>query len=137
MKVSKSAIFLFELMVVILVFSFAAAVCTSIFAKSYEFSERSKALTMAVIKAESAAEDFKGETDADSDREEAYTSVSEYDKDWNDAGGVGDSPVYRLEAQVSDPIDGMRICKISVFEKEDKGNPIYELEAKSYEGLNG
>jgi len=59
MKVSKTAIFLFELMVVILIFSIAAAVCTSAFGKAYGFSEDSKALTMAVLKAESIAEEFK------------------------------------------------------------------------------
>jgi hypothetical protein len=59
MKVSKTAIFLFELMVVILIFSIAAAVCTSAFGKAYGFSEDSKGLTMAVLKAESIAEEFK------------------------------------------------------------------------------
>ncbi|MDR0519095.1 MAG: hypothetical protein LBG82_03470 [Clostridiales Family XIII bacterium] len=67
MKISKTAISLFELMVVILIFSIAAAVCTNVFGKAYAISEESKALTMAVLKAESLAEEFKAGNAASGD----------------------------------------------------------------------
>ena len=59
MKISRTAIFLFELMFVILIFTVATAVCSALFAKAYSFSTRSHDLPMAMLRAESAAEDFK------------------------------------------------------------------------------
>ncbi len=59
MKVSKSGLFLFELIIVIFLFTVSAAICISIFASSYNFSTDSENLTMSSIKAETAAEVFK------------------------------------------------------------------------------
>lgn len=103
MKVSKSGVFLFELIVVIFLFTICSAVCISIFAKSYSFSTDSKDLTMASIKTESVAEIFKT-TDGDPEKiakslkmndsshdiiqtkgnlgEDLYTMNIYYDKDW-------------------------------------------------------
>lgn len=66
MKVSKSGLFLFELIVVIFLFTVSAAVCISIFANSYNYSTQSRDLTTCTLKAETAAEVFK-ETRGDAD----------------------------------------------------------------------
>lgn len=66
MKVSKSGLFLFELIVVIFLFTISSAVCISIFAKSYTFSTDSENLTMSSMKAETVAEVFK-KSDGDAD----------------------------------------------------------------------
>jgi hypothetical protein len=82
MKVSKSAIFLFELMAVILIFTVAAAICTDIFAKAFQVSDDSRNLTKAIIRIETAAEEFKADpTSAES--EDIY-----YDENWDVAKGA-------------------------------------------------
>ena len=52
----KSALFLLEIMISILFFSLASAVCVRLFAKSYETAEQSRALHRAVIEAQNLAE---------------------------------------------------------------------------------
>jgi type II secretory pathway pseudopilin PulG len=125
MKISKSAIFLFELMVVILVFSTAAAVCTSIFGKAYGFSEESKALTMAVLKAESMAEEFKAGKGPDGDML--------FDDDWKETANE-DAAVYFIRPTVTED-GGMRVLDIDVKKFGDGGvGPVdvYSLKVKSY-----
>lgn len=53
---SKSSLFLIELIIVILFFSIAGAVCVSIFAQSHLISTESAELTMAVTRCQNAAE---------------------------------------------------------------------------------
>jgi type II secretory pathway pseudopilin PulG len=127
MKVSKTAIFLFELMVVILIFSIAAAVCTNVFGKAHEFSTESKALTMAVLKAESVAEEFKAGKAPDGDLL--------FDKDWKPLPGSDiDDAAYFIQTDVT--ADGeMRSMAISVKKIGHAGigpDDVYELQVKSY-----
>jgi Tfp pilus assembly protein PilE len=125
MKVSKTAIFLFELMVVILIFSVAAAVCTSAFGKAYGFSEDSKALTMAVLKAESIAEEFKAGKIPDGDLL--------FDKDWKQTK-EDDKAVYFIQADTAKDGD-MTVMDISVTKKGFDGTApadVYDLQVKSY-----
>jgi Tfp pilus assembly protein PilE len=124
MKVSKTAIFLFELMVVILIFSVAAAVCTSIFGKAYVFSAESKALTMAVLKAESIAEEFKVGKTPDGDM---Y-----FDGDWKPAADEAGA-AYAVRTSTNDGV--LRVMYISVGILGDPGAPediVYELQVKTY-----
>ena len=66
MKTSKSAVFLFELMIVILVFTLASAICARIFVSSFTMSAESRDLTMSSINAQTVAEQFKaGASDVD------------------------------------------------------------------------
>lgn len=94
MKISKTAIFLFELMFVILVFTISAAVCTNVFVKAYSFSNRSEELTIAVIKAESAIEAFKasvlngrGSTSVDAD---VFSAISAAENSGADSSGAAE-----------------------------------------------
>ncbi|MDR1028739.1 MAG: hypothetical protein LBL63_04895 [Clostridiales Family XIII bacterium] len=122
MKISKSAIFLFELMVVILVFTVSAAICTSIFVKAYKFSEDSEDLTMAVIKAESVAESFKA-TGGDA----AQPSALYFDRDWETVSSERDSD-FRIILSPSEQ-GNMSVCDIEVYRGDDS---IYSLEVKAY-----
>ncbi|MDR2157425.1 MAG: hypothetical protein LBO81_06580 [Clostridiales Family XIII bacterium] len=122
MKISKSAVFLFELMVVILIFTIAAAVCTSIFAKAYSFSSDSKNLTMAVIKAESAAERFKASKGAGGQPDALY-----FDKHWQAVASERDA-AFKIVLSPSEQ-GGMSVCDIEVY-SGDKS--IYNLEVKAY-----
>jgi Tfp pilus assembly protein PilE len=120
MKISKSAIFLFELMMVILVFTVSAAICTSIFVKAYKFSEDSEDLTMAVIKAESVAERFKAGENRDSD--ELY-----FDEDW-EAVSSGNGSDFKIVLSPSKQGD-MSVCAIEVYRGAES---LYSLEVKAY-----
>jgi hypothetical protein len=125
MKVSKTAIFLFELMVVILIFSLAAAVCTNIFGKAHGFSTKSKALTMAVLKAESIAEEFKVGKTPDGD--------ILFDKDWKPAADE-DSATYIIRSDVAQDGD-MKVMDISIEKAARNGaaaEDVYDLQVKSY-----
>lgn len=62
---SGSSLFLMELILAILFFSVASAVCVQLFARAHTASEQSAALNRAVLAAESAAESFKGADDLD------------------------------------------------------------------------
>ena len=57
---SKSGLFLMELIIAILVFSIASALCIQIFAKSHILSQTTQELNHAVSMSESAAEIFYG-----------------------------------------------------------------------------
>jgi type II secretory pathway pseudopilin PulG len=125
MKVSKTAIFLFELMMVILIFSIAAAVCTSIFSKAYGFSTESKDLTMAVITAESMAEEFKAGKEPNGDML--------FDENWK-ATTDEDKAKYFIRPDITE--DGeMKVMDISVKKMGHGGvgpADVYGLQVKSY-----
>jgi hypothetical protein len=87
MKISRTAIFLFELMFVILVFTISAAVCSAIFAKAYAFSTRSHDLNMAMLRAESAAEAFKSGGNVASLGDDPGAAAKSMD-DLNTSGGA-------------------------------------------------
>jgi len=56
---SKSTLFLIEQLIVVAVFAICAAACTTIFVTSYFYMNDSKAISQALVRAESAAEIFK------------------------------------------------------------------------------
>lgn len=58
-KISPKLLLLTELTILLLFFSFSAVVCTQLFLKSYETSEKAKLLDMSVTEATSVAETLK------------------------------------------------------------------------------
>ena len=140
MKISKSAIFLFEVMMVILIFSAAAAICTTIFAKAHHFSVRSEDITMAAVKAQSAAEIFKSGTDNASmqalERDGSFTEY--YDENWEKIPGDGDGApaayalIMTLKPEVSLPVES---CEIDVRRLlAGEGDSVIKLQAGRYTG---
>ncbi|MDR2610157.1 MAG: hypothetical protein LBC58_01730 [Clostridiales Family XIII bacterium] len=129
MKISKSAIFLFELMFVILVFTVSAAICANIFGQSYKYSEKATDLTQAVLIAESVAEEFKAGEITDGKWKNYFN------KEWHEVGvwmpGLIDwvggpdekEMVHNMTVNVGLE-NGLRVCRINV----DDG--LYELTAK-------
>ena len=123
MKTSKSAVFLFELMIVILVFVFAAAVCTQLFAYSFIASKESRELTMSSINAQMVAERFKAESP---DSGSLY-----FDSDWNETDAVNAQYTVALEVQTG--TSEMRAAYVNVYEAGgDKA--IYTLYVKRFTG---
>jgi len=140
MKISKTALFLFELMFVILVFTISAAICTNIFAKAYTFSSESKNLTTAVLKVGSAAEEIKADVLG---KQEAYSADAQavngentlptyppsyYDKNWEETTEA--NAVFTLS---SEPEWNGHILEVSVgVVKNDE--EIYSVVVKTYDG---
>jgi Tfp pilus assembly protein PilE len=139
MKISKSAIFLFELMFVILIFAISAAVCSSIFAEAYGVSTRSEELTMAVVKAESAAEEFKageGETAKALEAGNGGHVVRFYDQDWNPINEEGKAMYALVLRPGASELNGVRTCDIAVKKVPATGatKEIFRLQAKRFDG---
>ena len=140
MKTSKTAVFLFELMIIILIFTLASAVCTQIFASSFNMSKESRELTMSSINAQTIAEQFKSGA---SDIEPLY-----FDKSWAPAGS--DGAYYRVEldeqngmlsltnagsssADTVSAESNMREAYVNVF-RIDGEEAIYTLHVKEFIG---
>ena len=123
MKTSKSAVFLFELMIIILVFVFAAAICTQLFVYSFLTSKESHELTMSSIYAQMVAERFKaGSPDSGS----LY-----FDSDWNAVDAADAQYTVALEEQ--NMADEMRAAYVNVYET-GSDDVIYSLYVKRYTG---
>ena len=123
MKTSKSAVFLFELMIIIFVFTLAAAVCTQIFASAFNMSTESRELTMSSINAQTVAERFKaGEPD---------TGPLYFDRDWAATDRPGAFYTVVLEEQGGPP--DMRDAFVSVY-RSGGTEAIYTIHVKEYSG---
>ena len=123
MRTSKSAIFLFELMIIILVFTLAAAVCVQVFASAFNMSTESRELTMSSMNAQTVAEQFKtGKPDI----EPLY-----FDKGWaaTDAGNA----YYIVELEEQQGAPQMRDAWVYVY-KKNSDEAIYSLRVKEFVG---
>ena len=123
MKISKSAIFLFELMIIILVFTFAAAICSSIFAGAYKMSTESHDLTMSSINAQAVAEHYKAG--------DGLADTLYFDRDWKACDAAGAHYTVALEEQAGTP--EMREAYVKVY-KEDSTESIFTLHVKEFVG---
>ncbi|GHU67840.1 hypothetical protein AGMMS49983_19690 [Clostridia bacterium] len=123
MRTSKSAVFLFELMIIILVFTLAAAICTQIFARSYTMSQESRALTMGSINAQTVAEQFKATGEAPDD---LY-----FDKDWEPVS-AGDA-YYTVKLADKGSTAEMKSADVEIY-KSGENDSIYTLHVKRFEG---
>lgn len=56
---SKASLFLIEMLIAVIVFSFSAAIATNVFAKSKQMSDNATTVSVAIVKAGSAAERFR------------------------------------------------------------------------------
>jgi len=123
MKTSKSAVFLFELMIIILVFTLAAAVCTQIFATAYSMSVESRELTMSSINAQTVAEQFKaGKPDIE---------PLHFDREWQAVNEAGAYYTVRLEEQNGSPV--MRDAFVKVY-KTNSTEVLFSLHVKEFVG---
>ena len=121
MKASKSTIFLFELMIIILVFTIAAAICTSIFAEAYLVSRESNDLTMSSINAQTVAERFKaGEEDIE---------TLHFNRHWEEVSAV--DAIYKITLEKDDSSSTMRSASVVVYREDES---IYAINVKEFVG---
>ena len=123
MKASKSAIFLFELMIIILVFTLAAAICTKIFASSFNMSTESRELTMSSMNAQTIAEEFKADKP---DIEPLF-----FDRNW--VATDENSAFYSVLLEEQDNSEDMRNAYVNVY-KDGKSESIFSLHVKEFVG---
>jgi flagellar basal body-associated protein FliL len=123
MKTSKSSVFLFELMVIILVFTLAAAICTQIFVGAFKMSGESRELTMSSINAQTVAERFKSGED---DIEPVYFAGNWAEED-------RDGAYYRIEIDRQDSNPKMRDAYVNVY-KVGEEKLLYSIHVKEFAG---
>ena len=140
---SKASLFLMELIITILIFSAASAVCVQLFAKSHLISIKTLVLNNAVIQTESAAEVFLStegnlphmEKILDTSLSGALSDSSltlYYDKDFIPSGKADASYELCIQKEVEEVfIHG----SISYFDlSSDSGNSVYQLKVTKYTG---
>lgn len=125
----KAPLTLMELMVMILVFALASALCLQAFVKSDRMSRRSEARDRAAVLCQNTAETLRyfggdmGEAQTRTAEELEYHYAQgllwqEFDENWAPA----DSGVYRLEADgVPTEAPGLRKARVRVWTDYEKG----------------
>ena len=112
-KRSGASLFLMELVIGLLIFAFAAAVCVRIFAGAYRISEDSAALSRAVAIARNAAESVRAGQPEIAER---------YDAQGNAAAG---DAAYRLHLAETESADGLTEVRLTVTDAS--GQELYTL----------
>lgn len=105
---SKSTLFLIEMIIAILFFSVASAICVGLFAKGDNLSNSSSDLNQALLTSQSLAESLKV-LEADeflalnqATPINAKTSMLYYDQDWKKVAG-SEKSTYQIELLTSQP----------------------------------
>ena len=136
---SKSTLFLMEMVLVILFFAIASAVCVQLFVRAHFISAEGTDLTAAVREAQNAAEAFKA-ADGDPQRtasilggelsEEDGGSVVtlNYGPDWQQTD-ITDR--FRLELRTDGSDSALRAAAVTVYGPDGS---IFDLEVKKYAG---
>lgn len=133
---SRSGLFLLEMMISILFFSIAAAVCVQVFAKAHTMSREAQDLNMAVSCASSAAEGLTHLTSMEAFGE-AFPEAQEtadgvyclyYDQDWMNC--AAEQAYARMEILVTEE-EQMRYGTLNVWRAEET-EPLYSLEVSRY-----
>ena len=136
MKHSRSSLFLMEMIIAILFFSLASAVCIQLFARSHLLSTQTVNQNHAVIQAQNLAESYlslEGDLSAmqelfsPSEQPEENTLRLAFDSGWN-LCSAGDSVCFQAEL-VNTPAEGTGImeAQITVYEVSAPESPIYTL----------
>lgn len=134
---NRSGLFLIELIVAILFFSLASAICIQLFVKAHIISQSSQDLTMALNQAQTAVEAFKS-TDGNledlkliiggENGDAANELLVKYDSGWQPV--TSNESTYKLTVSLSEqnPIT----ATVVVAKSDSMENPIYSVETKKY-----
>lgn len=136
MKHSRSSLFLMEMIIAILFFSLASAVCIQLFAKSHLLSTQTVNRNHAVIWAENLAESYlssEGDLDAmqelfsSSDQPEENMLRLRFNSSWDLC--TTDSAACFLADLTNTPAENTGIMKaeITVYEISSPESPVYTL----------
>lgn len=139
MKHSRSSLFLMELLISLLFFSLASAVCIRLFAKSHLISQDTINQNNAIVQAQNLAEtwlategnmqDLNRLLEQGVPSEDGLRIWLLFDEDWaplSDNSEAESSYVAELLSSASASEDGLLHATVSVY--ENQGNVIYSLE---------
>lgn len=125
-KNSKSSLFLMELILSIMFFSLAAAICVQLFVKSHVLSRNSVELNHAVVECESAIEYFIG-NDGNIDNYETY-----YNENMELVSNIDEACyVLSFKKEFVDSESQLLTCT-AVFMDLKKDSVIYEINTNYY-----
>ena len=135
MKHSRSSLFLMEMIIAILFFSLASAVCIQLFARSHLLSTQTVNQNHAVIQAQSLAESYlslEGDVTAmqdlfsSSELVDENTLVLAFDNNWNLC--AGETARFLAELKNSPAGEtGIMEAEITVYAVSSPESPIYTL----------
>lgn len=137
-RTSKSGLFLLELVLGILFFSLASAVCVSLFVNARLTSARSRDLTEAMLQAQTVAESYRS-VDGDMERLAQLLDAQQqedvlclfYDKDWNPAS---DSNYARYTLWIRSEDHG-RLDSAEILVTKGESD-LFSLSVKQYQSIN-
>ncbi len=139
MRSNKTRYFLAELVLNCLFFALSAAICVNLFVAGHVESRENSDISMAAIKAQSAAEAFKASSGDEDIYSEIMGSVSDginhicyYDNEWK----LTDEENFSYALYMTSGVDerGLLTATISVTDTTDS---IYELNISKYLGGGG
>ena len=133
----RSSLFLMELMLAILLFSIAAAICVQVFVKSHMISEQSTNLNYAVLASTSVAEIFRSSDNSfeilskeyplsESDDHKTYIY---YDNNWLPT--AAENSCYTLLVEYTQESEFL-VAGISAYKTQTTDAPIYNLDVIKY-----
>lgn len=134
---ARTGLFLIELIVAILFFSIASAICIQLFAKAHIVSTNSKNLTEALTQVQTVAETFKASDGTIENLQELLdnsqsTATDEitllFNSKWDTSGK--DDAKFELKVKIDPKTPAT--ATLSVTTADDKKTPIYNIETKKY-----
>ncbi len=139
MRSNKTRYFLAELVLNCLFFALSAAICTNLFVAGHVESQANSDISMASIKAQSAAEAFKASNGDEDIYSEIMGGISDgvniicyYDSDWQ----LSDSENYSYALYMSSYADTEGLLTATIL-VTDQSESIYELSVSKYLGGGG
>lgn len=145
-QTNRSGLFLLELVIAILFFSLAAAICVRLFVKSQMISQDAQELNRALALTTAAAEVFRSDMDMELYLEESELSYQKdsdgssffvyYNEDWSNC--EAEEAIYCLAIAITEDSDGsagaLSSCASFGVYEMDGYSEIYSVEAERYIG---
>ncbi len=129
MNRSKSGLFLIEIMIALLFFSFGIGLCIQIFMLSLNTTTHSKDLSSAVVAAQSAAEIYElGGVELLIELTDATLINEEYHTSFNDDGCYSNDAEYKA-VFIETKTGNLALLSIQLFNEEQL---LYDLETARY-----
>jgi len=126
-EMSRSHLFLIELIIIILFFAFASAISIQVFAKAHEIADRSTALNGAMMAVQSAAE---------SDRSTALKDLSfsdaekYFNKDWEEVSSSDANYILTTKTSKESKTAGTMV--IFHYSVTSGNEVVFQLQSKKY-----
>lgn len=125
---SRSHLFLIELIIVILFFAFSAAIAVQVLSKAHELSQSATALNGAVLAVQTAAETDKTVRLQDIDTSQRTTAY--FNEDWEIAEPAG--AVYIMTSDVALEEREAGTMAVYSYSVASDNKVIYQLQSKKY-----